>query len=732
MMKRANCRNLIQLTRRHWWVVMILLLGRPAYADEGMWLPLLMSNTHWDDMRSKGLRIDPEDIYSLNNTSLKDAVVHFGGGCTGMLVSDEGLMFTNHHCAYSRIQGHSTVEHDYLSEGFWAMERDEELPNIGLTASILIRVEDVTQRVLAAVNQKMSETDRTASIRRASQAIAKEVTDRSHYHAEVKPLYYGNQFILVITEVFRDVRLVGAPPSSVGKFGRDSDNWMWPRHTGDFAIFRIYADANNKPAEYDLSNVPYRPRTFFEISAAGIKEGDFTMVYGFPGRTQQYIPSWGIRNFQHHTYPAIVNIRDHELAVINHTMGLSDELRIQYTGRQARVANGWKLYRGVIPGLERFQVISKKEKEQQAMLESLRDNPEQYAHYLNLLAAYETAYDDILPLQQYNTYFSECFWRNPLFRFIFRAYRIPDMDMRSEEGKPAIAELTTDLAEAVHGFYATIDIETEKQILSAMVQLFTEAIPYEELPSLLAEAKQKYDGDYTRFIERLFSKSMFSNAEDTYRFFRHWKRSSPRRLSRDPLFALMRDIVEHYMGDYHPALQDANRSLDSLHRINMQLLLTVHSTELLYPDANGTLRIAYGEVAGSYPRDAIRYHHQTTLEGVLEKHATGHPDYEVPEQLLRIASPEYYHPYSTDGTMPVGFIANNHTTGGNSGSPVLNGYGHLIGINFDRAWEGTMSDLNFEPSICRNISVDIRYLLFITDKLGGASYLFDEMVIHRP
>jgi len=698
--------------------------------DEGMWLPLLMDEIHWEDMRTKGLKISPEEIFSMNQASLKDAVIHFGGGCTGMLVSGEGLMFTNHHCAYSRIQGHSTVEQDYLTDGFWAKGRTEEIPNPGLTASILVRFEDVTDQVLALVTDKMNEQQRAATIKRAIKALVDEITAEGRYEATIRPLYYGNQFILVVTEVFRDVRLVGAPPSSIGKFGRDTDNWMWPRHNGDFAIFRIYANDNNEPADYNLDNVPYKPKRFFEISARGINEGDFTMVYGFPGRTEQYLPAQAIYNYQHHTYPTIVRIRDHELDVINYTMSLSDELRIQYTARQASIANGWKLYRGVIPGLKRFGVIERKEEEQAKMLSLLADAPEKQQQYRDILEGYTRLYEETLPYQLYNTHFNECFWRNPLFRFMFRAYRIPDADLSIAEARDHVEGITAGIASATPGLYKTLHMETEQKILAEMVALFIDGTPEENLPPVLAAAKKRHQGDYQQFVEDLFRKSIFGNETSARKFFEDWKRSSQRKLVRDPLFAFMHNIITHYLDEFHPALLAGNSRLDSLHRLNMQMLLEVHGTGQLYPDANATLRIAYGQIAGSYPRDAVHYHHQTHLDGVFAKSQTGNPDYLIPERLSQIANAESFIPYSSNGTMPVAFIANNHTTGGNSGSPVLNNKGELIGINFDRAWDGTMSDLNFEPSICRNISVDIRYLLFITDRFGEAKHLLEEMVIH--
>ena len=707
---------------------MFIQVGR---ADEGMWLPLLMTEQNWDAMRARGFRMTPEDLYSINQASLKDAVVLFGRGCTGEIVSAEGLFLTNHHCGFGRIQSHSTVVNDYLKHGFWASSKQEELPNEGLTASVLVRMEDVTPLVEKALKPGMTETERENAIRKVSAEIVEEATMGNHYSAEVKPFFHGNQFILVITEVFRDVRLVGAPPSSIGKFGGDTDNWTWPRHTGDFAIFRIYADNENKPAAYSDTNVPYKPRKFFELSVKGVKEGDFTMVYGFPFQTEQYLPSHAINLYQNHTYPIIIKVRDRELEVINNAKATSDELRIMYAARQASVANGWKKFMGVIPGLQRFEVLDKKIAGESETLDLLEGNPEMLSYYQGILDGYSKAYSALQPAEIWNSYFTECFWKQPFFRFLFRAYWLPAYDMNSTEGQTRESRTIEEICNALPGFYNSADIATEKRLMAAMISMFIENLPDEQLPPALSRAKVRY-ADQGEFTDYLFSKSVYGSRHKAESFFTNWRgKSSLKKLTKDPLFNLMKEVVDHYRINWHPQIQSANRTIDSLHRLNMKLILDLNQSSMIYPDANATLRISYGQVSGSYPRDGVKYLHQTTLDGIFMKESMGIADYTVPERLREINNPELFGDYGINGTMPVGFIATNHTTGGNSGSPVLNADGHLIGINFDRAWEGTMSDLYFEPSICRNISIDIRYLLFIVDKYAEAQHLLEEMVIHR-
>jgi hypothetical protein len=707
------------------------MMVQPVRADEGMWLPLLMNEARYDAMRARGFRLTAEDLYSVNQASLKDAIVLFGRGCTGELVSAEGLMLTNHHCGYSRIQAHSSVERDYLTHGFWAANKGEELPNEGLTASILVRMEDVTSRVNNLLKATMTEKERADAIKTVSAEIVAEATKGTHYAAEVKPFYHGNQFILMVMEVFRDIRLVGAPPSGIGKFGGDTDNWVWPRHTGDFAIFRIYAGKDNKPAVYSKENTPYVPRKFFEISLKGAEEGDFTMVYGFPAQTEQYLPSPAIALYQHHKYPIIIDVRDHELAIINHTMAQTDALRIMYAARQASVANGWKKFIGVLPGLERFRVYEKKQEGEQQLRLQLSDDPAKLAMYDGILKGYEDAYAALEPVEIWNTYFTECFWKQPLFRFVFRGYWMAPITPATPAGADAFQKTVAEINQALPGFYTSVNMATEKALFAEMVRLFMTGVPEAQIPQQLSKALKSAKGDYTLLAEQVIQRSIFRDEQTAANFFGQWNNDkSIKKLRKDPLFALMKEIVDAYRNTCHPSLLAINQTIDSLHRLNMQILLEQNEPGTLFPDANSTLRISYGQVGGSFPRDGVRYHHQTTLDGIIMKGEMNIEDYAVPPRLAELADPIHYGPYGINNTMPVAFIASNHTTGGNSGSPILNADGHLIGINFDRAWEGTMSDLNFEPSICRNISIDIRYLLFVVDKYAGAKHLINEMVIH--
>lgn len=709
-----------------------LLLGAiPVRADEGMWLPMLMNSQRYEAMQARGFRLTQEDLYSVNQASLKDAIVLFGRGCTAELVSAEGLILTNHHCGYSRIQAHSSVANDYLTDGFWARTRSEELPNEGLTASILVRMEDVTAKVTQKVAATMTEKERSDAIKKVSASIIEETTKGTHYSAEVKPFFHGNQFILIIMEVFKDVRLVGAPPSAIGKFGGDTDNWMWPRHTGDFSIFRIYAGKDNKPAAFSKDNQPYKPGKFLEISLKGVNEGDFTMVYGFPYQTEQYLPSYAIDLYQHHVYPITVDVRDHELAVINSAMASSPELRIMYAARQAGVANAWKKFMGVIPGLERFNVLDIKAQQEQKLLADLEQDPLTQSMYRGILEGYSEAYGKMKSIEVWNTHFNECFFKQPFFRFVFRGYWLPTLNTETTEGKERLTKTVAEINTALPGFYQSVDLATEQKLMTEMIRLFIDKIPASDLPPmLLAALKGKQDiGDW---VSKLYAKSLYGTPEKAVAFFGQWNdKKSMKQLTKDPLFILMQQIVDMYRNTWHPQLLAMNQTIDSLHRLNMGILLAVNEAGQLYPDANATLRISYGQVQGSQPRDGVRYLYQTTLDGIFMKESAEIEDYFIPERLREVAGAEHYGDYGANGTMPVAFIASNHTTGGNSGSPVLNAEGHLIGINFDRAWEGTMSDLYFAPSICRNISIDIRYLLFVVDKFAGASHLLDEMVIHK-
>jgi len=634
----------------------------PSRADEGMWLPALISQ-RIADMQAKGLQLSAEDIYSVNHSSLKDAVVLFGGGCTGELVSDEGLLFTNHHCGYSFIQQHSSVEHDYLKDGFWALNRSQELPNPGLTVRFLVRMEDVTAAVLKGDKPKLTQEQRDALIRKNIEAIRKqEANPDKGLVAQVSSLFYGNQYFLYVFQEFRDVRLVGAPPSSIGKFGGETDNWMWPRHTGDFSIFRIYADKDGNPADYSPENVPYRPKKSFTVSRKGVNEGDFTFVYGCPGSTQEYVHSEAVRYIQDISDPEKIALRTTRLEIMKKYMDQDQAVRIQYSSKYASVANAWKKWQGEEKGLRKNRVVPVKQEYEKRFAEWAEGT--QYEGLTDRLA---------------NLYAA----RNP----ICRAAEYYNETVQTIER----LRMATSKNFNMKDYYEPIDSET----FVAMMTAFDKA------------------------LEDAYKPAYFIRERNEYPSMEAW---------RDAVFAdgalakeLADSLQEFYSSRLAPQVTAFNQSIALLYKDYMRGQMEFEKDRTFYPDANLTLRIAYGKVEGYSPSDAVYYRPVSTLKGIIEKDNPDIFDYNIPQVLRDI--------YAQGGheAQPVCFLATNHTTGGNSGSPVLNADGQLIGINFDRVWEGTMSDLVFDPDFCRNISLDIRYLLFVVEEVGHAGYLFEEM-----
>ncbi len=635
----------------------------PLKADEGMWLPALISQ-RIADMQAKGLKLSAEDIYSVNQASLKDAVVLFGSGCTGELVSDQGLLFTNHHCGYSYIQKHSSVEHDYLKDGFWALNRGEELPNPGLTVRFLERMEDVTAQVLKGYKPgKMDELDRIKIVKKNSEKLKEQaVKDGKGLKASVEALYYGNQYFLFVFREYTDVRLVGAPPSSIGKFGGETDNWMWPRHTGDFSIFRIYAGKDNLPADYSEDNIPYTPKKSLKISRAGVKEGDFTFVYGCPGSTQEYVHSEAVKYISEVSDPEKIALRTTRLQIMKKYMDNSQAVRIQYSSKYAGVANAWKKWQGEAKGLKKMKTVATK----QAYEARFRE------------WAQGTEFKDVLDNLAY--IYQE---RNALYR----AYEYYNETVRSIERLRMVSGRPFEMKD----YYQPIDEET----FVALMEAFDKNLDDAYKPAYFLQKRAEYDS------MEAWKDDVFASDEDA------------RALS-DALDAFYRGAIVN-------KVRSLNESLQLVYRDYMRAQMAFEPEKAFYPDANLTLRVAYGHVEGYRPADAIYYHPVSTLRGIIEKDNPDIFDYNIPQTLRDI--------YARGGheDQPVCFLATNHTTGGNSGSPVLNAEGNLIGINFDRVWEGTLSDLAFDPDVCRNISLDVRYILFIIKEIGHADYLLDEM-----
>ena len=684
-----------------------------AKADEGMWLPSLISQ-RIEDMQEKGFRLSAEDIYDINQASLKDAVVLFGRGCTGELVSAEGLLITNHHCGYGQIQKHSSVEHDYLRDGFWAMTRDEELPNKGLTVSFLERMEDVTPLILKGVTDKMSEAERVKIVSKNSEALMDKVEKEGKgIRATVEALYYGNQYFLFVYREYQDVRLVGAPPSSIGKFGGETDNWMWPRHTGDFSIFRIYADRNNDPAPYSKDNVPYTPKKYFKISTAGVHEGDFTFIYGFPGRTQEYIHSDAVKYIQDIGDPHKIMLRTKRLEIMNRYMGESQKVRIQYSAKKASVANGWKKWQGEVKGLKKMKTPQVK-KEFEIQFENWAAGT-QYEGITERLAG---LYAELEPLQFMYDYYTEAIMVCELLKYAPKACKV------DEKTGLIDTEATKETAEA---YFKDYHIPVDKETFAAMMTEFDRNVPEDSKPVYLKEQMQKY-GSAQAWAEELFASSVFTSLESVS--------GLNDIVLEDPAIELVSNINE-WIAPIRAKIREINQQLQLLYRDYMRGQMEYAEARkghagrnAFYPDANLTLRVAYGHIKGYSPADGAYYLPSSTIKGIIEKDNPDIFDYNIPQRLRDIYADKDYGRWADEsGEVPVCFIATNHTTGGNSGSPVINADGNLIGLNFDRVWEGTMSDIVFDPDKCRNIALDIRYVLFTIEKLAGATHLIEEMTL---
>lgn len=706
-------------------VFLVVLLQFPAFAGEGMWLPLLLKQLNEKDMQLKGMKMSTEDIYSVNKSSLKDAIVQFGGGCTGELISGSGLLLTNHHCGYSQIQSHATVENNYVDNGFWANSLAEELPNAGLTAMFIISMDDITTKVLSGVNTRLTPAERQSMIDQNINRIKKSYPKEAWQEIEVKPFYKGNAYYLFVTETYKDVRLVGAPPASIGNYGVDTDNWVWPRHTCDFSMFRIYADKDNKPAEYSKDNVPYKPRHFLPINIGGIKPGDFTLVFGFPGSTNEYLPASSVKQIAELTDPTKVKIRTASLDIMNKYMRADVGTKIKYVSKAARIANGWKKWQGEMEGLKSSKAIDKKlayEAEFTKRVMADQNLQNKYGQILPQLNSINTQLDKYAVIREY--IFELSSGNIEALRLMPRLNDL--MNTYEKNGDAEYIKKAENLTNTLNRFYKDYDRNLDQEIFAVLMKMYEDNIGKQyPIPALqnLGPSTDQFNSN----VKTLMNQSLVGSQTNFIQTLALPPSEGVNIIKNDPLLQFYNAFLSQYKKDIAPVIAQLETEFQTKMEIYMAAQMETFKEKNFYPDANSTLRVTYGNANGYQPRDAVEYEFQTTLDGVLEKYIPGDYEFDLPPKLIELHKNKDYGQYGENGKMPVCFIASNHTTGGNSGSPAIDAYGNLIGLNFDRVWEGTMSDLNYDESICRNIMVDIRYILFIVDKYAGAKRLVEEM-----
>ena len=706
---------------RSFFTLLFALVAGIAKAGEGMWIPMLLQYNE-KEMQEMGMRITAEDIYSINRSSLKDAIVLFGGGCTGEIVSDKGLLLTNHHCGFDYIQKHSSVEHDYITRGFWAMNQGEELPCPGLSVTFLREMRDVTEKILFNVNVDMPEDERKAKIEENIKKLTADFEKQTPYKVSIKPFFLGNEYYALFNETYTDVRLVGCPPSNIGKFGGDTDNWVWPRHTGDFSVFRVYADKDGHPAAYSKDNKPYKPAKHLEITLKGANEGDFAFVFGYPARTNEYLPAVAVDQEANLIDPITVDLRDKVLDIYNKYQEQDPKVRIQYASKHASIGNGWKKWMGVTEGINHFHGVEKKRAFEKDFQEWVLRARNRYM-YLDLLKNFEQSYKELEPYQLAYTYLAEAGLRIELISFAGRFARLSEVTKDTPQGD--IDKMVASLKKSAETFFKDYHEPIDREVAAMLLKEYLKAQPAGFRPGFLNEIK-----DVDDYVEKLFTKSMFADKAVVNDFLDNFKANKAKKLANDPAMKAYQSLIGFYRDEVNGKMTEINASIDGMRRLYMKGQMDMQVDKRLFPDANFTLRVTYGKVEGFKPQDGKTYRHFTTLEGIMEKENPDIYDYVVEPRLKQLYNNNDYGRYADkDGKMHVAFTASVHTTGGNSGSPILNADGHLLGLNFDRCWEGTMSDLIYDPDICRNISVDIRYVLFIIDKFAGASHLIDEMTI---
>lgn len=705
----------------------VFLFALPLFAQQGgMWIPSLLEGMNETEMQNLGMKMSAEDIYSVNNSSLKDAVPHFNGGCTSEVISPQGLVLTNHHCGYGQIQSHSSVENDYLADGFWAKSMSHELANPGMSVTFIVEITDVTEQVLKETENASSEEERQKIIEKNKQTVVENSPKEEWETNRVSTFYDGNQFMLFRVETFKDIRLVGAPPSSVGKFGSDTDNWTWPRHTGDFALFRIYADENNRPAEYSEDNVPYTPKHFLPISLDGVEEDDFTLVFGFPGSTDEYLPSVAIEQLTETINPARIGLREVALKEQDVFMRKDKKIKIQYASKYSSIANYYKKWIGENQGMKKTDVVGKKKEQEKEFMKRVQAEGLQ-KEYGSILSDFDQAYEEYEDYHLAYNYFSESFLRNvELLRNGFQLYQLEQV--LEHRGKQSFKDRKENLLKRFKSSYKDYSAKVDEKVFEKVIEVYADKMPQQFVSS---DLKQKNKAELTQDIYT-------NSALTSYKSFEKLMKGSPKkvikRLNKDEGYAFVKKQAEKFYADVLTAYQNKSLEIEAIQKKYMKAILELSPKDArIFPDANGTLRVTYGQVKGYSPKDAVYYEPVTHLEGVVEKYVPDDYEFDAPQKLIDLYEAKDYGRYADkDGKMPINFIGTNHTTGGNSGSPVIDAHGNLVGLNFDRVWEGTMSDFYYDPVISRNIMVDARYILFIIDKYANATHLINEMKLVHP
>ena len=690
----------------------------------GMWIPSLLEGMNEKEMKSLGMKMTAKDIYDTNKSSLKDAVPQFNGGCTSEVISPKGLLLTNHHCGYGQIQSHSSTEHDYLANGFWAYKMEDELPNKDLVVTFIVKIEDVTKQVLEGVNTLSNEAEKQKKIQENISALSNSFPKEAWQENKIRTFYDGNQYLLFVTETFKDVRLVGAPPTSIGKFGSDTDNWVWPRHTGDFSLFRIYADKNNRPAAYSKDNVPYTPKHFLPVSLDGIAEDDFTLVFGYPGKTNEYLPSVAINQIANELNPAKIEIREQALKVADGFMRKDNAIKIQYASKYAGTANYWKKWQGETLGIKKSNAIAVKKEAEKKFQEKV-SKAKKEKEYGSILNDFEKKYTEIAPYALARDYFNETVQRNTeLLSVAYKFYQLEQL--YNTKGEQAFTDRKNNLYNGLGDFYKDFSAKVDEKVFEQLIALYVTKVPKQFLPNTLNNI------DVNQLTKNVYSSSKLTSYSGSKELLTGDTKTVLENINRDPAFVLVKSMADMYLKEVNPTYEVLNLKITELQRNYMKAQLELSENSRIFPDANSTLRVTYGKVKGYEPKDGVYYNPITYLDGVMEKYIPGDYEFDVSPKLIDLYKNKDFGNYGENGKMPVCFIGTNHTTGGNSGSPALDAKGNLIGLNFDRVWEGTMSDIYYDPSICRNIMVDIRYVLFIMEKYAGAKNLIEELQLVHP